>query len=254
MSQLPFIFLCGFLAAACEGSGTRAPADLAWSFDFARADGTVVPTSVSVSGKLIDIAVGPSAGAAGVKVCRHPEGSPCSTTDMDGLYALEGLPYDQDFAVRMAKAGFLSVVLPLHLKEDRPGLNIALPTASGVDMSAAIAGATRNPQKSILGINIFGKGATSSDGSTVALVPPQGDGPYYYMGIGTSAPLSTSGKSVTPGGILIFNVEPAATVELSFTPPTGTCAVDAAWPATTVNHFKVPTIADTMTVMGVVCG
>jgi hypothetical protein len=249
MSCCRLVLVLSLSLVACSSS--NGPSDLATAQDLG-SDLTIVQT-VAVSGKLVQMSGGPMA-LAGAQVCRHPEGTPCASSDASGLYVLEGLPFDTDFALKISGgADFVDDVFPFHLTSDRSAVNIVVPKRTGQTMLAATAGATLDATKAGIIVNVAPKNSLIDiQGGTIALVGASADGPFYFTGTDSSATTSANIQGY-PGFTLFFNVPVGSDLEVGITPPAGkSCTVDFGWSGTS-GRVKLPVAAGAATSVAFIC-
>lgn len=235
------------LSSACRASedGTS---DLSVT-DLAAQDTAVVRT-IRVVGTVSLATTAGLSPLAGVMVCQDPQGAPCATSSTSGVYMLEGLPYDQDIALRFSSSDIVATLVPMHQRVDRNGLNVLLFSPQGLEMLAATAGRSIAPGKGTLLVTPLPTSmGTALAGTTLALEPPQGEGPYYFAGSGPAA--SATDSAQYPGFTLFFNITPGTAVNLSF--GTAVCLSEAAWQPSP-GRFSGPISADAITSLLVTCG
>jgi hypothetical protein len=177
----------------------------------------------SIYGRVIDVQPSspdqPCAGLAGVEVCRFP-GDPCTHTDADGFYALDGLPEGEQ-EITFVKEGYRSVLRPIY--RDAGALRMLGPTMlthEHGDARIAMVGQSPDPNRGhVVGyLSVLDRdgplgGFGFPGGVTMDLSPASGSGPYYFHGTDQPERWALPDPTLTEttegsGRALWINVEP----------------------------------------------
>ena len=163
---------------------------------------------------------------AGAQVCvYHMSAFPCVTTAADGTFTISGLPIRADLVLALTKSGYTSILQPFETAStdmDGRGNPILMDRP---DPTFVPPGVTVDATKGI--ISAFAVGDAPGDGgsfvgipgTTIALSPMSGSGPFYTSAMGGIDPAATSFET---SGAYYFNVAPG-TYTLTYTSSTFDC-------------------------------
>jgi hypothetical protein len=164
-------------------------------------------------------------GIAGVTVTIG-EGS-AVTTDGDGAFALD-VPVDQDVALRLEKAGYVPLLLPLRIPADVESAVRLVTFPLPNDFVAGLPGEAAGSEVTAVLVEL--DFLSAGGGETVSLTASHGD--VYVMGetpdpvAGNVAPALGEGESAT---VLFMDVTPGWT-GITLTSPVGHCVMGSASP------------------------
>ena len=129
-------------------------------------------------------------------------------SDLNGRYALVGLPRDQEASLLCSATGYQDTYMPRLLPTGDITLDIPLFTNAALDFVADGFGVTRDPGLgAVLGFLLAPLPSQSGyEGAVVALDGSTGAGPFYTTPTGGFDPLLT--ETTSSGVFLFFNVSP----------------------------------------------
>jgi hypothetical protein len=191
------------------------------------AEGTDAETDAGETDAAQGVDLGTAPPLPGAQVCVYQMSAfPCVTTAADGTFTIPGLPIRADLVLAVTKSGYTSVLQPIETAStdmdgrgnpillDRPDPTFVPPgvtvdSTKGIISAFAVGDAPGNDSGSFVGI----------PGTTVALSPMSGSGPFYTSAMGGIDPSATSFES---SGAYYFNVAPG-TYTLTYTSSTFDC-------------------------------
>jgi hypothetical protein len=156
----------------------------------------------------------------GVSVCVYQNSAiPCTTTGSDGTFTMPHLPVRAQLVLALKKDGYQSILLPIETAStDMDGRSNPLyMNPPGVPANLGVTVDLQNKGM----INAFAVQLTGANadqlanvpGTSVALVPSNGNGPYYVDNGGSVELTSTSFTATTA---LYYNIDPG-TYTLTYT-------------------------------------
>lgn len=247
---------------AGEPGGARSGLRLTWQVVGQRPLGRYVGGDHGEAGTRTDAGVPPNFSTApleGLKVCLFDdESSPCETTDAAGRFSISGLPAKSQVTLSLEKAGYVPLLFPIETGSADMDGSIAgpLPMASSATPSSSVPVALDLVDKGMIAtfaIAPSGAGVSGALGTTLALTPKSGDGPYFITDRNV---LDVSATSIVNQVALYLNLAPG-TYEVGFENPGHACA-----PLTIPFGFgftagsssvKCPVVAGFQTMCGVLC-
>ncbi|MCA9672620.1 MAG: hypothetical protein KC503_43800 [Myxococcales bacterium] len=205
--------------------------------------------SRTITGTLKTFATSTAVDGAQICVTGVSPAPACATSDSSGNFTLPGAP-NRDFLLEVTKTGYVDFVLTHRQGQTSTSVSLLMiPTTVAVGVATAV-GTTLQVGK---GFVIFTVTGTVLDGTTIALTPTSGEGPYY--GDATGVPNTTNTATTSGGTAVILNINPAASYDLKITTKAGaTCVRDQwTWAGAAADSVKFPILADQAMVVGVVC-
>lgn len=196
---------------------------------------------------------GPDVRVVGAEVCVVGDGE-CQTTDADGLAVL-ALPANAEVALTIEATGYTPALSPQTTKDvDLSGIQTALLTE---ETSALLAGALGTPyplgDSGLMAISALNETPADDNGVAGVTYTLAGATPYYLDE--NSFPTYELTETTRPDGAGGF-VELAAKPDGYDVTVGGTasnCTIGSAWPGSSPDLVRVPTLAGFFTQASIVC-
>ncbi len=227
-----------------EGAPTDAgmAEDMPPALDAGDFDANFPAGTLTINGTLTELtAAGAGGPVVGATVCVIvPVGGPCMTSGADGTFTATGIPAGTEMLVELNA--------PMY----QPAL--ATVTSGAIDVDFAYLMVKRSTVRLLGGALTLAIDATKGQifvqsgnaaGTTVALAPLSGTGPYYSTAAGLPSPALT--ETTTSGAAIFANVAPGDYV-VTFANATLTCdPTGFSWSGTAPETTKVTVQADHIT-------
>ncbi len=179
----------------------------------------------------------------GASVCLYQHADvPCTTSAADGTFALAGVPQNSEGAITFAKSGYQPQIWPgttgtADLSDLLPAL---LSTSTATTLYAALGTTYTSGTSTALYPIAYYDNFGGVSGTTFAITPSSGQGPFYgHYGI----PDNTLTETNASGAATWTNVTPGD-VEVTITPPSGvTCSTLLGWASTKPDTLRTTVVA-----------
>jgi hypothetical protein len=243
-------------ATADKPAADKATADVGGTKKEMKVDGpavvadSMVCAADAICGLLTDF-LKPTTAIDGVQVCVKGQTTPaCVTSDAKGAYSIAGLPLTTDFALTYTKTGYVTFLGPFGKGQTDRSYNMLMLTTGTMSLLAGILGTTAQAGKGHIILSSLAPTGYAA-GTAISLDVTGGEGPYYVSAAGLP---DKALKETTSKGIgTIVNLAPG-TYTLTYKNNKGlTCAREQGWEGTTAGTLKVEVVADSMTVVTVMC-
>lgn len=217
--------VCSMSSVACGGDDEEAPNN--------DPPAVVEPDAspVNVEGVLTEVTAFEAVPNANVCVL-GADPAVCTTSDMDGWFALETAS-DDELALDITASGLVHTIVVLASRDGDGFVDARTFVESSLDGLVDVLGVAADPAKGHLLVLKSTEGASATLGS--------GESPVYFGPGGVPVTGSTTGKG---GGIGFFNVTPG-TVELGFESTTS-CQLPL-WSGAQPNSGRLPIVAGAVT-------